>query len=180
MKKFLVMLLILFVCGMVSADLSITALKDQNIVMTLERFTTYAYNDMLFKDVFWGVLYERGKLLAILLLILFTPLREKLPMVLVCVFSFMWGYFLMSCIVSLGMVGIVVGITSVIPHGILYFIVFMLLSQRRQGKRYIQREQVGKSIVTYGLILVLFVTGCILETVMGTQFVPWVIRLSLI
>lgn len=180
MKKFLLMLTILCVCGFVSADLCVATIQDKDIFLSQEQFIAYAYNETRFKDVFWSVLYERGKLLIGIILLMFTPLREKLSVILVSIFSFLFGFFCMSCILSLGMVGVVVAIFTVIPHGILYFIVILLLLQRRQTKRYIERNRRGKSLLTFVILIFIFVAGCVLETVVGTQFVPWIIRLSLI
>jgi len=180
MKKIILMLVILFVCGFVSSDISLTTLQEEGILLNLERFTSYAYNKTLFKDVFWSILYERSKLFGLIFLMIFTPIRDKLSIFLLGIFSFIWGFFFMSCISQLGMVGVVVGIFSVFPHGLLYLFVFIILFHKRGAKRYIEKERMGKNIVTYILMVMIFITGCVLETVVGTQFVPWIIRLSLV
>lgn len=180
MKKFLLMLLILFLCGIISADLCIEKLAESNALLDMEMYEGYATAELTFADVFWNILYERAKLVLLLLLLCFTPIKEKISILLVSVFSFAWGFFFMSSISELGMAGIVVGIASVLPHGLLYGLIFVLLLWQNRSRRGYLRESTGRSTITYVAIVFLFVTGCIVESIVGTHFIPWVIRLSLI
>lgn len=180
MKKFLLMLLILFICGIISADLCVEKLLNSNVLLDIEIFRGYANAKLAFKDVFWNVLYERAKLIVILILLCFTPIREKIIYILISIFSFMWGFFCMSCISELGFAGAAVGITSVFPHGIFYVGMVVLLLQNNAHNSYHQKDRVTLNAVTYMSMILMFVTGCIIESLMGTHFIPWVIRLGLI
>lgn len=180
MKKFLLMLLILFTCGIVSADLCIENLINSNSLLEIEVYEGYANAELTFHDVFWNILYERAKLVAILILLCFTPMKDKIAVLLVSVFSFAWGFFCMSCISELGMAGVVVGIASVLPHGLLYGGIVVLILARRNRHSYHQQNQLVISVVTYIVMILMFITGCIIESIMGTHFIPWVIRLGLI
>ena len=180
MKKFLLMLLILFICGIISADLCIEELLNSKVLLDIEIYQGYANAKLAFRDVFWNVLYERTKLIVILMLLCFTPIREKISFLLISIFSFMWGFFLMSCIAELGLAGVVVGITSVLPHGIFYAGVLFLLLQGDTYRSYHQRDRVTVNVLTYISMILMFITGCIIESLMGTHFIPWVIRLGLI
>ena len=180
MKKFLLMLLILFLCGIISADLCIEKLVDSNALLDIEMYEGYANANLAFKDVFWNILYERAKLVAILILLCFTPIKERISVLLISALSFAWGFFFMSCIAELGMAGVVVGITSVLPHGLLYGGIFVLLLTKRNRYSYHRREQMALGVTTYIAICFLFIAGCIIESLMGTHFIPWVIRLGLI
>ena len=180
MKKFFLMLLILFLCGVISADLCLEKLVNSNALLDIEMYEGYANANLAFQDVFWNVLYERVKLVTILVLLCFTPIKEKISVLLISIFSFAWGFFVMSCIAELGMAGIVVGITTVLPHGLFYggIIVMLLLKNNRHNYR--QRDVLALNAITYVAIIMLFFTGCIIESIMGTHFIPWVIRLGLI
>ena len=180
MKKFFLMLLILFLCGVISADLCIEKLVNSNALLDIEMYEGYANANLAFQDVFWNILYERAKLVLILVLLCFTPIKEKISVLLICIFSFAWGFFVMSCIAELGMAGIVVGISAVLPHALFYGGIVLLLIVKRSRYTYHRREQMALGAATYIAIVMLFITGCIIESIMGTHFIPWVIRLGLI
>jgi len=180
MKKFFLMLLILFICGVISADLCIEKIANSNALLDIQMYEGYANANLSFQNVFWNVLYERAKLVAILVLLCFTPIKDKISVLLISIFSFAWGFFMMSCIAELGMAGIVVGISSVLPHSLFYGAIMVVLLVKNNRHNYRQREMVAYNAVTYIAIIMLFVTGCIIESIMGTHFIPWVIRLGLI
>ena len=119
MKKFIVILCIFFICGVISADICIENLMYSNVLLELDIYREYANAGLAFRDVFWNILYERAKLVLFLLLLCFTPMREYITVLFLSVFSFLWGFFFMSCVAELGLVGVVIAITAVIPHGIL-------------------------------------------------------------
>lgn len=180
MKKFLIVLIIIFICGILSADVCLSHIKDSEVFMDLDFYKEYANTKLAFKDVFWNILYERIKLFGVLLLLCFTPIKEKIMAVLIPLFSFIWGFYLMSCIIELGIAGLVVGLASVLPHGLFYGGVIGLLFAKRRNRNYHVKNRIAINIGMYILMLLLFVTACIIESLVGTHFVPWVIRLSLI
>lgn len=180
MKKFFFVLIIIFICGVLSADICLKQIQESDIFIGLEVYEQYATSKIVFKDVFWNVFYERVKLFTGIVLLCFTPLKERLGIILAPIFSFIWGFFLMSCIVELGVAGLVVGLASVLPHGILYggSIWFLLGGIRKQ--RYHVKNQTATNLGRYIFVLLLFVTACVIESLVGTHFIPWVIRLSLV
>ena len=179
MKKFLIILIILFVCGLLSADVCLKEIED-NAVVGREVYEQYASAKLAFKNVFWDVLYERIKSFGVLFILCFTPIKEKMGLVLAPVFSFVWGFFLMSSIIELGFVGLIVGLASVLPHGILYCGSVWLMLRNNRTRTYLVREKMMINMASYIGIVLLFITGCILESFMGSYFIPWVIRLSMI
>jgi len=180
MKKFLLMLVVIFLCGIICADLCIENLVYSNALLDIEIYEGYANANLVFKDVFWNVCYERAKLVIILILLCFTPVKEKIAVALVCIYSFAWGFYFMSCMAELGMAGVVVGVGSVLPHGLFYAGIIVLLLIKKNRYSYHQRDGVALNTVTYIAIVMMFVTGCVIESLMGTHFIPWVIRLGLI
>lgn len=181
MKKSFYILIILFICGIISADVCIGMLvKERNTLFDLDVYISFANAKFAFKDVFWNIVYERAKLFAMVLILCFTPIRERMVAFFLALFCFIWGFYMMNLISVLGGAGIVVGIAVVLPHGILYGILFFLMVWGREGHRYRRNEKVMMNIGTYIFLLLLFVTGCVVETLMGTHFVPWLIRLSII
>ena len=180
MKKFLIILIIIFICGILSADICMQQMKESNAFIGLEGYKQYANAKLTFQHVFWNIMYERVKLLGIVVLLCFTPLKERMGLLLGAGFCFIWGFFLMSCIIELGVAGLVVGLASVLPHGILYGVAIGFLLGGGRARRYQHKNQIARKISVYLFVLLLFVTACVIESLIGTHFIPWIIRLSLI
>ena len=182
MKKFFLMLIILFICGIISADVCVEIIKESSVLLDLETYKGYANAQLIYRDVFWNILYERIKLFAFLFLLCFTPLSSFLPILITSIFSYIWGFFIMTCITELGMAGVVVGIFSVLPHGLLYaaLIIMLLGGGTSQMYTYHNRGRIALSIANIIIMILLLITGCVLESLVSTHFIPWVIRLSLI
>lgn len=180
MKKFLIVLIIIFICGILSADVCLTQIAESEVLIGIDFYTEYANAKLAFKDVFWNILYERIKLFGVLLLLCFTPIKEKMGVILAPVFSFIWGFFLMSCIIGLGIAGLVVGLASVLPHGLLYGGVIWMVLGKRRTRSYHTKDRIALNIATYLFMILIFITACVVESLVGTHFIPWVIRLSLI
>lgn len=180
MKKFLFVLLIIFLCGILSADVCVKQITDNNVLLGVEFYQKFANAKLVFKDVFWNIFYERVKLFGILVLCCFTPLKEKIGVVLMPLFSFVWGFFLMSSIIELGVAGLVVGLASVIPHGGFYGAVIATILNRRRTRVYSTRNSLPSNIVLYFLLFLMFLTGCVLESLVSVHFIPWVIRLGFV
>lgn len=180
MKKFLIVLIILFICGVLIADIYLVKIEESILIGKGEFYKQYAFEKLVFKDIFWNMLYERIKYLSILVLLCFTPVKRKLSGMLISIFSFVWGFFVMSCIMELGVVGLVVGLASVIPHGLFYGGTIWIIVRDSPDRGHLRRNKVIKNFVSYILAILLFITACVIESLMGTHFIPWIIRLSLV
>ena len=180
MKKFLVVLFIVFICGILSADLCLKELQDSDVLLGKEFYKQFAGAKLIFKDVFWNVFYERIKLFGILILLCFTPVKNKLGIILMSLFSFVWGFYFMSCIMELGVAGVLVGLASVIPHGGFYGAVVATIIFHGRRKKYYVRNTIASNIGLYLLLVLMFITGCVLESLISVHFIPWVIRLSFV
>lgn len=180
MKKFLIVLMIIFICGVLSADVCLKQIEESDVFLGVDFYEQYANAKMTFKNVFWNVLYERTKLLGILLVFSLTPIKEKIGIILLPLFSFVWGFYIMSCIIELGVAGIVVGLASVLPHGLFYGMGIGGLFIGGKDRVYHHKNQGVIHIAKYMFILLLLLTACVIESLVGTHFIPWVIRLSLI
>lgn len=178
MKKSIFLWLLLLICGMISADVLAMISDFENIVINAEEYRAYAYAKVEFKEMFWKLLYERGKMLGILALISLLPTREKLLPLLACFFTYGYGIFFMSCLMEIGIAGILISLSALIPHGILYGIAIVLMFRRRELRTYQMNQKFGYEAGTVAIILLLFVTGTVIECFIGTEFMPWVIRLS--
>ena len=62
MKKFLIVLIIIFICGILSADVCLNEIKESEVLVGIDFYKEYANAKLAYKDVFWNNLYERIKL----------------------------------------------------------------------------------------------------------------------
>lgn len=180
MKKFLFILIIIFICGILSADICLKQMQESEVLIGLTMFEQYATAEISFKDVFWNLLYERVKLFIGIILLCFTPLKERLCQIIIPVFGFIWGFFLMSCIGKMGIAGMIVGFASVFPHWGLYGLAIWMISSGNKSRSYYRKSNAVMNVGKYIFIVLLFVTACIMESLIGVHFIPWVIRLSLV
>ena len=162
MKKIVWIFLIVFLCGIVVADICTNKLLMADVVLTGEGLRKYATSKIVFNDVIWNLFYERLKQLICVLILRITPLKRYIAVSLIGILVFAFGFFTMSCILAIGFVGILIGLASVFPHGLLYI----------GGFNFLQSNRI--------LAVMFFITGCVIECVIGVHFVPWIIRLSMI
>ena len=176
------MLIILFICGIISADICVDLLKAGSKLLDLGMYKTYANAQLVYHDIFWNIMYERIKLFGFVFLLCFTPVRRYISLLAICLFSFIWGFYTMTCIVELGIAGVVVGIASVLPHGILYGILLLILFGKNEEAiyQYYERKRIVRRTFDIISMVLLLITGCVLESIVSTHFIPWVIRLSMI
>ena len=180
MKKILIMLLLLFLCGMISGDMITESLKGNNVLIGLDAYKVYAYSKPLFEEIFWQVLFERCKCLVFIIILVLTPLKRMIPGILSGIASFMLGFFTMSNMIGLGAVGLLVAIVTFLPQLLFYGGMLFTLYRGRGVRKFRHGEKLAYHTVSMVLAFMLFVSGCVVESLVGVYVTPWMIRLSLI
>lgn len=180
MKKIWIMLLLLFLCGMISGDLIAESIKEDGVLLGIEVYKEYAYSKPVFEEVFWQILFERCKCLMIVTILIMTPLRKVIPLVLIGVAVFMLGFFTMSNLISLGAVGLLIAIVTFLPQLLFYGGMVLVFIGREERKKLRSGEKIAFRTLTILLVMMLFVAGCVVESLVGVHLIPWMIRLSLI
>ena len=180
MKKLIVALFLVFICGIIAADICTSKLLSEEVIISMDILKKYAYSKINFNDVIWNLLYERLKQFVCILLFRITPLKNYISIILIGILLFCFGFFSMSCILAIGFVGILIGIACILPHGGLYFCSYYMLSKQTRVYSYQQPNKIPQKVIAYLLAIVFFVTGCVMECVIGVHFIPWIIRLSMI
>ncbi len=180
MRKILIMLLLLFLCGMISGDLIAESLKEDGVLLGIEVYKDYAYSKPVFEESFWQIFFERCKCLICVVILVLTPLKKIIPLILTGTAVFMLGFFTMSNLISLGVVGLLIAITTFLPQ-LLFYGGMVLCLYRGQGVRnFRQGERKAFRTLSVVLAMMLFAAGCVVECLVGVHLIPWMIRLSLI
>lgn len=180
MKKIIIVMLLLFLCGMIAGDWIVGNLKQDEVILGLDVYKEYAYSKPVFEDVFWQIFLERCKCLLFVLILLMTPLKKIMPLILVGGATFMMGFFTMSNLVSLGGVGFLIAIATFLPQVVFYGGMMAVLSRGKETYTYHKGRKMASHTLSIILSAILFLAGCIVECLMGVHFIPWIIRLSLI
>ena len=180
MKKILIMLLLLFLCGMISGDIITESLKKEGVLLGIDVYKEYAYSKPMFEEIFWQILFERCKCLIFVLILVMTPFKRIIPLILTGAAVFMLGFFTMSNLISLGVVGLLIAIITFLPQ-LLFYGGMILTLYRGQGLRKFRKgEKMAFHMMSVILAIMLFVAGCVVECLVGVHLIPWMIRLSLI
>lgn len=145
-----------------------------------EYFTTYGFLNEYhmrafasaqteFLPLLAAILWERGKLFFVLLLISLTKIRTVMPLVLRCLLFFTGGVFLAACVMNMGLRGIVFFFAAWIPHGIAYLAAIVLLLCLEPHRFYNRKNPYLKKAAWYLGITVLMLLGCLLEATAGIR-----------
>ena len=180
MKKIWIMLLLLFLCGIISGDLIAESLKEDGVLLGIEVYKEYAHSKPLFEEIFWQILFERCKCLMIAGILIMTPLKKAIPLILMGVATFMLGFFTMSNMISLGAVGLLIAIVTFLPQLFFYGGMVLILYGGQDRRKLRQGEKIAFRTLSTVLAIMLFVAGCVVESLMGVHLIPWMIRLSLV
>lgn len=122
-----------------------------------------------------NILWERGKLFLMIVIISSTPLKKITPLFLRCGICFTAGMFLAACVMNMGGWGFLFFIVSWLPHGILYLLVLVLVCRMDYYQVCGRKNAALKLTVLYMGIVLLFLAGCVTEAVAG---VPLLARLT--
>jgi hypothetical protein len=180
MKKIWIMLLLLFLCGIISGDFIAESLKEDGVLLGIEVYKEYAYAKPLFEVIFWQILFERCKCLMIVVILILTPLKKIIPLILIGLAAFILGFFIMSNMISLGAVGLLIAIVTFLPQLLFYGGMTLILYRGHGRHKLRQGEKIAFRTLTIVVAMMLFVAGCMVECLVGVHLIPWMIRLSLI
>lgn len=145
--------------------------------LTPYHLRNFAEAEMDYVDLFWNLLWTRGKQFLGLWILQMTPCRRILPVLLKRLVVLIMGFFLMVCCMIVGSMGILILLVVLFPQGICYGIgiVGMLGGNRdfalREGKH-------GAMLGKIGISILFMITGCILETILGTRLLRYILKAS--
>ncbi len=109
------------------------------------------------------VLWNRGNLFLMLMVLLATPVRKWVPFCTAAFLSFLAGVYIKICMIQFGMKGILIFLISILPHGIFYgMVVFLLFMMSRNRNYYKKGERISK-IIMFIVMLAIFFVGALLE-----------------
>lgn len=176
MKKDIGILLLFLLLGILVAEL----LGDEFLVTygflseyQLHSFGTANIDRM---NLFWNVLWERGKGMLVIALISATPLRGMLPRVGEGILGFVLGFFASVCVLQMGFLGILVVFAALLPHGAVYLIALILLYQLKPTYTSEGRKRKAGFFLRILVIWMLFLVACLMETYIGTGLLQMIIR----
>lgn len=109
------------------------------------------------------ILMNRGNLFLMLLLLMETPLKNKIPFLLAAVLSLLGGLYLSICFMQFRIKGGLIFFLSIFPHTIFYGIVVMLMMALTNRSLFYKKKEIGTRFVLLGMMLLMFFVGALLE-----------------
>lgn len=138
---------------------------------------SFAYSKMDKMDLFWNVLWDRGKLFLVFVLICATSMRKLLPIVGKSLLGFLIGIFGTVCVMHLGAYGILFLLATLFPHWILYLAVLIMIYRFRPMYSHEGKRKNTRFFLQILLIWMLFLAGCVSETLIGTQLLQLLLKI---
>ena len=126
--------------------------------------------------ILWNILWERGKLFALVGLVSATSLKKLLPLIMQCLIWFTAGIYLSACFMNMGIGGILFFLVSLFPQGLFYFLALIMILRREPAyHQYRQKNALLRKVLyTAGVICVILI-GCLLEAFLGIKLLRWAI-----
>lgn len=183
MKKQIGFLVILFLAGIASAQLFGTKFLTTYGFLNQYHMDAFASADMDFMQVFWNILWERGKEFLIFVLLGITPIRKYLPLILKSILVYAFGLFLCACIMNMGIGGIAVAVCSLFPQIIPYVLAILLIFHMEEKPQKVMHNKANSisPILTYimwgALIVMLILIACLLESTIGVYILQKIIKI---
>ena len=139
---------------------------------------SFAYYEMDQVSLFWNIVWQRGKLLILVLLLSSTVFSKLMPYALMILGGFSFGILEVVCAMQMGIFGILVPACSWIPHGGFYLIVLIFLIRSKNIFKYENRRKKLYFFLLGSGVLFLFFIGCFLETTLGTWVMQSIFQLK--
>ncbi len=168
MKRKYMILVILLLAGIFAAQLFGTEFLRTYGFLNEYNLQTYAKADLDKLALFWNVLWARGKLFLLLVLLSSTPAKKWLLSGLEIAAAFLTGFYGTACVVCEGALGIGLFFLSLFPHGLLYAAAFVGFLRIERPLMYGRKKHIFSYILANVIVLLLLLTGCILETGVGS------------
>ena len=146
-----------------------TLLSDVFLRSNLEH---YLHTDVISEKYLWYVAKARILLLVIAYVLGTFPWKKIYVMLSLGVCGFFSGMMTVTAIIQLGIKGILLCIVGVLPQGIFYGMMYIMLLAnwfQYSGSRW------NKTKIVF--VIIMFVAGIILETYVNPAFVKFVIRI---
>ena len=159
--------IVLFLAGVLLAQLLGSTYLTETL-LGADHLTNFAGQPLDPEELFFPILWKRGKLFFLIFLLCLTSFRRVVSKCLPVILLFVLGFYAGLCLACQGILGIGICFLSVFPHGVIYiFVLYLILHMKKpiqySGKRYILTE-----FVSVLFVLLLFVAGCLLEATVGS------------
>ena len=176
MRRQVLFLLVCFLAGVFSAQLFGTEFLVTYGFLNRHHIAAFVHADVPYLQVFWNVLWDRGKLFFFLAVLGMTPFQAVLPKLVKVVLAYTVGLFFWACLMNMGAYGILVCMGSVVPqilpYGAALVLLFGLEGQPRYvGPGYTKSSLLRIPVIRYAsavaAIVLLIVMGAVLESSAG-------------
>lgn len=164
MKRKGIILTILFAAGIFGAQLFGTEFLRTYGFLNEYHLQAFAQAELDRKDLFFNILWARGKLFLLLVLLASTPAKKWLLLLLEGLTAFLTGFYGAVCVICEGALGIGFFFLSLFPHGLLYGAAFFGFLRIERPLFYGKKKHMLSYLLANAVVLLLLAAGCMLET----------------
>ncbi len=159
--------LVVFLAGILLAQLLGSCYFTDNLLDAyhLNYFAGQKWN---WKELFWSIVWTRGRFFFILFILCLTSFRQLLIKVLPPVLLFLIGIYAGACLYSQGILGAGIFFFSIFPHYAIYLVLLILILHKKKPIQYSGKRYVFAEIASVFFLILIFAAGCLIEAVAGS------------
>ncbi len=128
-------------------------------------------------DLFWNILWKRGKLLLLTALLCATALKRLLPVAARLLASWLTGFFAAVCVLCMGIGGVLFLLAALFPHGICYAAAGIWMYRLHPMYGADGKRKSARLLLSVFGIWTLLLVGCISEALLGTCLLQGILKL---
>jgi hypothetical protein len=170
--------IVIFLSGILLAQLSGDAYMTDNPLSTYHLSNLVAQTQDQ-RELFVTILWERGKFFGLLSLLCASAFRRWMDKVVPVLLGLGLGIYSGVCLACQGFWGIGLFFCSMFPHGMVYLFVIYLILHKKKPVQYSGKRYMFTEIVSVLFIVIMILTGCCLETTVGSCLLKKYLQLLL-
>lgn len=158
--------LVVFLAGILLAQLFGNWYATDNL-LDAYHLTHFAGQGWDWKELFWSIVWTRGRFFFVLFLLCATSFRQILIKALPPVLLFLIGVYAGVCLYSQGILGIGIFFFSIFPHYAIYLVLFFMILHKKKPIQYSGKRYVFAEIASVFFLVLIFLAGCLIEAAAG-------------
>lgn len=185
MKKHGLLICIAFLFGIWLANMLSSEFLMNYGIFNSYYLNQYAYSTISYEDLSGSILWERGKMVFVLLLLRRSLNRELFWVLVESMLSALFGFLLTAAAICLGVAGIVVILAGLFPQWLFYLAAFWVYLEMAEDNRYLPWNTQQGFFTKFGfsemihmiLIIVLFSVGVLSEIYLNPNILKLVLKI---
>ena len=175
MKRKVWVELLFFGLGLLSAGLLGSEFFSSHGFLNMYCIREFAEKKLDVLHLFGNILWTRGKQFAVLWICFLSSWRSVFYDFGKFFLSFFAGLFVMICVGMMGSKGLLFSLVSVVPHGLIYIVLMLMIYDLKPEYAYEQHKK-GQHLLKLLMVCFVFFVACAIETFLGSFMIQKILR----